>query len=244
MSEWTEKPLGQLADFVIGQSPNSSTVSELPGGPPFLQGCAEFGQRSPVPRYYVNPPLKIAPKNSTLISVRAPVGALNIADQQYGIGRGLAAVVARTHSNLFLRYAIECNTEWLHRRSQGSTFLAIGSDDLRNLPIRVAKEPAHCEAAVNLISNLDSQIETTEALIAKQERIRAGLLNDLFTRGVDEQGTLRPPREEARHFYHETELGWLPKGWTTTTLEHLVDKSWPISYGILCLGTISPTACR
>jgi type I restriction enzyme S subunit len=223
MSEWAEKPLGQLADCVMGQSPNSSTVSELPGGLPFLQGCAEFGQRTPVPRYYVNPPLKIAPKNSTLISVRAPVGALNIADQQFGIGRGLAAVVARTHSNLFLRYAIECNTQWLHRRSQGSTFLAIGSDDLRKLPIRVAKEPAQCEAAVNLISNLDSQIEATEALIAKQERVRAGLLQDLLTRGVDNKGALRPPRAEAPHLFHQTQLGWLPKDWDVKQLQEVAD---------------------
>ena len=60
---------------------------------------------------------------------------------------------------------------------------------------------------------MDVQIEATEALIAKQERLRAGLMQDLFTRGVDENGELRPPREEAPHLYHETEIGWLPKGW-------------------------------
>lgn len=60
---------------------------------------------------------------------------------------------------------------------------------------------------------LDTQIEATEALIAKQERVRAGLMQDLFTRGVDEHGQLRPPRQEAPHLYRQTELGWLPKGW-------------------------------
>jgi type I restriction enzyme, S subunit len=60
---------------------------------------------------------------------------------------------------------------------------------------------------------LDIQIEATEALIAKQERVRAGLMQDLFTRGVDEYGQLRPPRDQAPHLYHQTELGWLPLGW-------------------------------
>ena len=60
---------------------------------------------------------------------------------------------------------------------------------------------------------LDTQIEATEGLIAKQERVRAGLMQDLFTRGVDEHGQLRPPRDQAPHLYHQTELGWLPLGW-------------------------------
>lgn len=64
-----------------------------------------------------------------------------------------------------------------------------------------------------ILDLIDTQIEATEALIAKQERVRGGLMQDLFTRGVDEHGTLRPPREEAPHLYHQTELGWLPKGW-------------------------------
>ena len=213
MFEWVEKPLGQLADFVMGQSPDSSAVSELPGGLPFLQGCAEFGPRSPEPKYYVAPALRIAPKNSTLISVRAPVGTMNDANQSYGIGRGLAAVVGRGYSNQFLRYAIQLNTSWLHRRSQGSTFLAIGSDDLHKLPIKVTDDAKICEAAAKVIALIDTQIEATEGVIAKQERVRAGLMQDLFTRGVDEHGQLRPPRHQAPHVYHQTELGWLPVGW-------------------------------
>lgn len=86
MSEWVERPLGQLATFVMGQSPDSSSVSELPGGLPFLQGCAEFGQRVPEPKFHVDPPLRIAPKGSTLISVRAPVGTMNMPTRLMGSG--------------------------------------------------------------------------------------------------------------------------------------------------------------
>jgi type I restriction enzyme S subunit len=219
MYEWMEKSLTELADFVMGQSPESFAVSEQQGGLPFLQGCAEFGQINPEPKFYVHPPLRVAPVGSTLISVRAPVGTMNEADQSYGIGRGLAAIVGKKRSNQFLRYAIEMNASWLHRRSQGSTFLAIGSDDLRKLPIMVSDNPDRCEAAAKVISLIDTQIEATQALIAKQERVRAGLMQDLFTRGVDEHGRLRPPNEKAPHFYHQTELGWLPKGWEVSGLK-------------------------
>lgn len=229
MSEWVEQPLGELATFVMGQSPESAAVSELPGGLPFLQGCAEFGERTPAPKFYVNPPLRIAPKGSTLISVRAPVGTMNEADQTYGVGRGLAAVVGHQRSNQFLRYAIELNTAWLHRRSQGSTFLAIGSDDLRKLPIKASTDPEECEAAAEVIALLDTQIEATEGLIAKQERVRVGLMQDLFTRGVDEHGQLRPPRHQAPHLYHQTDLGWLPLGWEVSPLLKIVPRA---VYGI------------
>lgn len=73
-----------------------------------------------------------------------------------------------------------------------------------------------------IIDLIDTQTEATEALIAKQERLRAGLMQDLFTRGVDENGELRPPREVAPHLYHETELGWLPKGWSAPEVQSLL----------------------
>jgi type I restriction enzyme S subunit len=140
-----------------------------------------------------------SPRWSALISVRAPVGTLNVADREYGIGRGLAAVVGRRRSSRYFAYAIEALVSWLHARSQGSTFLAIGSADLLSLPIPVRVKPSADELAAEQLDAIDSQITHTEALIAKQERVRAGLMQDLFIRG--------PPREEAPELYRETELG-------------------------------------
>lgn len=171
---------------------------------------------------------------------------MNDADQSYGIGRGLAAVVGRGRSNLFLRYAIELETPWLHRRS----LLAIGSDDLRKLPVKVSERPDICETAAKIIALIDTQIEATDVLIAKEERVRTGLMQDLFTRGVDEHGQLRTPHQEAPHLYHQTELGSLPKGWeisglkgkgpvngghlktgpfgSSLKIEHWVSQGWPV----------------
>lgn len=83
-----------------------------------------------------------------------------------------------------------------------------------------------------IIKALDTQIEQTEALIAKQENIRQGLMQDLFTRGVDETGQLRPAYQDAPHLYHETELGWLPLGWKVcSVIDYCTDGRQPILTG-------------
>lgn len=215
MSEPIPKaPLSEVADITMGQSPDSAYVNEEEHGWPFLQGCAEFGARHPMAKVHCMPPLRTARAGSTLISVRAPVGAMNRADQDYCIGRGLAAVFAKPGytDNIFLLHAIEENLSFLHRRSQGSTFLAIGTADLSMMPV-AAPPLAQQQRIAEILSTMDEAIEQTEALIAKTQQIKAGLMHDLFTRGVTKDGKLRPPREEAPQLYKESPLGWIPKEW-------------------------------
>lgn len=72
-----------------------------------------------------------------------------------------------------------------------------------------------------ILSTIDTTIEKTEALIEKYQQIKAGLMHDLFTRGVLSNGQLRPSREEAPELYHKTEIGWIPKEWGVTGLENI-----------------------
>ena len=222
MSEWPSQPLGELAAVTMGQSPDSAAVNGTEAGLPFLQGCAEFGERFPTPRLHCSPPLRVAKAGSTLISVRAPVGTTNRADQDYCIGRGLGAVSAKpgVADDIFLLHAIEANLEFLHRRSQGSTFLAISSKDLYSLPVPAPRLPTQRRIA-EILSTLDEAIEQTEALIAKMQQVKAGLMHDLFTRGVTPDGRLRPTREQAPELYKESPLGWIPKGWEVDRLSRL-----------------------
>ena len=69
-----------------------------------------------------------------------------------------------------------------------------------------------------ILTSIDTAIEKTEALIAKYQQIKAGLMHDLFTRGVLPNGQLRPPREQARELYQETAIGWIPKEWEVSGL--------------------------
>lgn len=75
-----------------------------------------------------------------------------------------------------------------------------------------------------ILSGIDTAIEKTEALIAKYQQIKAGLMHDLFTRGLLPSGQLRPPREQAPELYQETAIGWIPREWTTEKLENLASQ--------------------
>lgn len=216
--------LGAIASITMGQSPGAETYSSEENGLPFLQGCAEFGALHPQPEIYCDLPLRVAKKDSILISVRAPVGTMNLADQDYCIGRGLGAVqgIAGKANTTFLRYAIAQNVGFLHRRSQGSTFLAISSRELRLLPIPDIGFTTQ-ERIAEILSTLDKAIEETEALIAKYQQIKAGLMHDLFTRGTTADGKLRPPRAQAPELYHETPIGWVPKEWDVQRVGNIFD---------------------
>src|SRR4051812_6897336 len=94
-SHWKLITLKHVAKTIMGQSPNSEECNLDGDGLPFLQGCGEFGGRSPIGKQYCRVPPKSALEGDILFSVRAPVGAINIADQPVGIGRGLCAIRAR-----------------------------------------------------------------------------------------------------------------------------------------------------
>lgn len=76
-----------------------------------------------------------------------------------------------------------------------------------------------------ILATVDEAIEGTEALIAKQQQVKAGLMHDLFTRGLTPDGKLRPPRSEAPDLYHKIPLGWLPKEWSWASIDGLLAKT-------------------
>ena len=214
MSELSFVPLETFAEIAMGQSPDAEICNSDQRGMPFLQGCGEFGRRVPDTSIFCAAPLRVGKAGSVLMSVRAPVGTMNYADQDYCIGRGLAAFKAKPGiaNTTFLKHAVEQNSGFLHRRSQGSTFAAVSSGDMRTLPIPKFGFDKQNEIAA-ILTSIDTAIEKTEALIGKYKHIKAGLMHDLFTRGVLPNGTLRPPHTEAPELYQQTPIGWIPKEW-------------------------------
>ncbi|MGM0677075.1 MAG: hypothetical protein ACQETW_06670 [Pseudomonadota bacterium] len=225
MCEFSLIPLGQLAEIRMGQSPDSTYVYEgREQGIPFLQGNAEFGAKHPAAKYSCIQPAKIAEQGSSLISVRAPVGETNIADQLYCIGRGLAAVKFHHYGESLGRELLSFNAKKLDKVSQGTTFSAIGGADLRTLlvadiPVREAK------ILEEILDTLDTQIQKTEALIAKLEKVKEGLLHDLLTRGIDENGQLRPSPEQAPELYKDSPLGLIPREWRALSVGDCLSES-------------------
>lgn len=124
--------LETICSINMGQSPDSMTYNEEKNGLPFFQGNADFGTLHPKVRVWCSAPTKIANKGDILISVRAPIGALNIASEKCCIGRGLAALTVDSSlcEQKYLWYALESKVEALNAKGTGSTFKAINKNTL------------------------------------------------------------------------------------------------------------------
>ncbi len=112
----------------MGQSPDSSSYNDDGNGVPFFQGNADFGERYPVTRKWCSAPTKMAAPDDILISVRAPIGAMNYAKENCCIGRGLAALTPdKTKvSSEFIFWLLKGKNQELNSKGTGSTFKAIG----------------------------------------------------------------------------------------------------------------------
>ena len=207
---WLIKPLAEVAQIVMGQSPDSKYYSEEEVGLAFLQGCAEFQGRHPKHAIYCSHSKKIGFAGSILLSVRAPVGRLNVANRDYVIGRGLASLNGTRVTQDFLEHFLVFQEPMFGLASQGSTFEAINSSELKQWPILHPKDKAEQAKIAEVLSTVDRAIEETEALIAKQQRIKTGLMQDLLTRGIDEHGNLR---SEQTHEFKDSLLGRIPVEW-------------------------------
>jgi len=99
------------------------------------------------------------------------------------------------------------------RTEEGTKMPRCSWSTLRKLRV-FCPGPTQQKRIAEILSTVDEAIERTEALIAKTQQTKAGLMHDLFTRGITPDGQLRPPREEAPHLYKKSPLGWIPKEWT------------------------------
>ena len=179
--QWLHNKLGdsQVSTIIMGQSPSSSAYNEEGIGIPFLQGCAEFGEVFPNTTVFSTDLLKTAPENSILMSVRAPVGTINKADQKYVIGRGLCSIVPVIDGD-FLYYYLLQNTHELELKAQGSTFLAINSSELNEMPIFYPASLSAQRRIAAILSSADKVIDSTRRLIEKYKNMKQGMMEDLL----------------------------------------------------------------
>jgi type I restriction enzyme S subunit len=134
--EWEDKELSEVANITMGQSPSGSSYNERGKGAVFFQGSTDFGYRFPTVRQYTTEPSRLAKLGDILLSVRAPVGTLNIADGDCCIGRGLAALNSKNSADSFLFYVMLYFKQTFDRRNtSGTTFGSITKDDLFSLKL-------------------------------------------------------------------------------------------------------------
>jgi len=190
---WTKCTLIDIAEVILGQSPPSSTYNADEHGLPFFQGKLEFGLIHPTPRMWCSKPNKIAEFNDILLSVRAPVGATNLANQKCCIGRGLCAIRCKIKvefTSLFLLYFFKNIEKYLDTIGTGTTFKAISGSQIRNLilhlpPLNEQKRiVAKIEELFSLVDSAKENLEKTKLLL---KQYRQSILKHAFEGKLTEE---------------------------------------------------------
>ena len=157
---WSKYRLDEIAKLSMGQSPQSKFYNTDGDGLPFFQGKTEFGEYYPSVRQFTSKTTKKAVEGDVLFTVRAPVGELNIANQDCCIGRGLAAIQAKNENeNRFLYYILKVNTELFLSRSSGAVYDAISGGDLKSSEIFIPNNSQERIKIAKILSNYDDLIE-------------------------------------------------------------------------------------
>lgn len=166
--------LPEVCELIMGQSPDSTSYNKSKEGLPFYQGNANFGPKYPTPTVWCSLPKKIARNNDILISVRAPIGDLNFANEECCIGRGLAALRIKDNSKYSKEYLfafLKSIARELQRKGTGSTFTAIGKTVLEDLEINIPSLPeqqkiaAHLDSIQRAIDNKKQQLQQLDELV-------------------------------------------------------------------------------
>ncbi|HII4325789.1 TPA: restriction endonuclease subunit S [Enterobacter cloacae] len=182
---WTVQTLSQIANITMGQSPAGTSYNEDGIGTLFFQGSTDFGWLFPTPRKYTTSPARMARKGDILLSVRAPVGDMNIANDDCCIGRGLAALKSKSRSDGFLFYVMKYFKQVFDRRNaEGTTFGSITKDDLHSLQV-VCPELELLERYDAIVSEYNKMIFTrsleNQSLIKLRDWLLPLLMNGQVT---------------------------------------------------------------
>ena len=207
---WDSKRLGDFASLIMGQSPTSDTYNDEKNGTPFFQGKADFGVKYPKVRYWCTSPTKIAPIDSILFSVRAPVGAVNLNNIEACIGRGLASISGKSIDNTFLYQSLIHAKVKFEALGQGSTFEAINGNELKEFSLVCPPLPEQKKIA-SILTSVDEVIENTQKQIDKLQDLKKATMNELLTKGID-------------HIeFKDSELGRIPKSWEVKSVGELYE---------------------
>lgn len=165
---WGVEKLENIANITMGQSPKGTSYNEVGEGMLFFQGSTDFGWRFPVARQYTTEPSRIAEEDDILLSVRAPVGTLNIADTRCCIGRGLAAINSKVGANSYIFNVMQDFKKLFDKmNSVGTTFGSITKDDLYSLQLVYPPN--------ELLMRFDQSVKSFDREIKNRSRQNQGL---------------------------------------------------------------------
>lgn len=181
------KALKDIARITMGQSPDSSSYNEDGDGMPFFQGNADFGEVYPNERIWCNDPKKVAEPGDILISVRAPIGALNYAKDECCIGRGLAAITIEDEAERnYVFHLLKAKNSDLNKQGTGSTFKAIGKAVLEEVQVpQISREEQ--QNYMKMMDLLESIIRERKTQLASLDELIKARFVELFGDPVQNQ---------------------------------------------------------
>ena len=186
------KELSDIANITMGQSPSGDSYNDNMQGTIFFQGCTDFGWRYPSVRQYTTEPSRMAKSGDVLLSVRAPVGTLNIADNDCCICRGLASLHSKEGFDSYLYYVmVYFKKIFDHRNSAGTTFGSITKDDLYSLKF-VYPNRDYLVKYDNIVSKYNKKILNNHKQTQKLTQLRDWLLPML----MNGQATVADAKEQ------------------------------------------------
>jgi type I restriction enzyme S subunit len=225
VEEWKTKRLDEIGTIVSGSTPSTSVHSFWDGDIVWVTPNDLSKLNTP---YFHNSAKRITEKGlngcsahllpamSVVMSSRAPIGYVALPTVEFCTNQGCKSIVLKNkfHSE-FTYYNILFHIDKIRNMGEGTTFAEISKTVLSAVELNFPASYAVQAKIAEVLSTVDRAIEQTEALIAKQQSIKTGLMQDLLTRGIDEHGNLR---SEKTHKFKDSPLGRIPVEWTPTQI--------------------------
>ena len=210
--EWKTVELKSIANVIMGQSPKSEFYNDNFEGMPFLQGNKTFGDKYPSFELYTTSIKKVAEKSSVLMSVRAPVGDLNVANEDICIGRGVCGLQMKKGDNEFLYYLLKANISHLINKESGTVFGSINKNDIETFEVTLPQDSEDQKKILTILKNIDRKIEVCKDLNKNLEEQLSLIFDDYFVKcsAYDEDSLVK------------TDWGKIPKEWKNIDFGELI----------------------
>ena len=233
---WTSRRFDQLGELCSGSTPLSSRTEFWDGATVWVTPTDLSRQNTPylhdsakhiTERGLRSCSARLLPPGSIVFSSRAPIGYVAIPTVPFCTNQGCKSIALHnSYHSEFVYYAVTAAVPRLKRLGEGTTFAEISKSSLAKAEVVLPIDKAEQAKIAEVLSTVDRAIEQTEALVAKQQRIKTGLVQDLLTRGIDGHGNLR---SEHTHKFKDSPLGRIPVDWESASLAVFVPSA---EYGI------------
>lgn len=215
---WKEVKLGDIVDITMGQSPKSQFYNKINKGMPFLQGSSTFGHLYPSFEIYSSDIKKIAVNGSILMSVRAPVGDLNMANTDICIGRGLCSINGKNKSlNRYIFYLLNYYKSKIVNIQTGTVFGAISKDNILNFKVSIPQSEKEQKYIASILSSFDDKIELNNKTNKILEDMAQTIFKEWFINFNFPNEDGKPYKKSGGEMI-DSELGKIPKGWKVGTI--------------------------